>query len=75
MKGERHMIERIATIGGIAFITLFVFGIIFVIIDEKRGREISAKLQQKRWPTVVVFIWAAVALMGVGIRIFSGGLL
>lgn len=69
------MIEWIATIGEIAFITLFVFGIIFAIIDEKRGREISAKLQQKRWPTVVLFIWAAIALVGVGILIFRGDLL
>lgn len=71
LKGECRMLERIAIVGDVAFISLYVFAIIFVIIDEKKGCAISAKLQKKKWPTVVVLVWATIALVGVLITIFK----
>ena len=66
------MLHRIEMVGEIAFILLFVFGITFAIIDEKKGRRISKRLQKHKWPTVVIVTWATIAIGGLGSAIFSG---
>ncbi len=69
------MLHRIELVGEIAFISLFAFGIIFSVIDEKKGRMISTKLQTKKWATIVVTAWAMIAIIGVCVAIFSGHIL
>ncbi len=64
------MLDGIMIVGEIAFILFYVFAIAFTIVDNKMGSTISAKLQKERWPTVVILIWAAIALVGVCIAIF-----